>query len=179
MNEKQMTLGTDYTRAVDPVGWYASEKLWDIRCYWDGSKFWTRGGKQPKLPASFTKQMPKGIELDGGIYCGRGGQEAARKLCQYWHWPKGIEPMFMIYDVPQAFGNWAQRIETAAMINHNCPVAHTVNGWVVESIAQLQTAVAMTLQCGGEGIMIRNPKITRYECGLTSNLLKIKNPNVL
>ena len=29
---------------VDPTGWYMSEKLDGVRCYWDGDKFYSRAG---------------------------------------------------------------------------------------------------------------------------------------
>lgn len=178
MTEKDMTLGTNYTRDVDPVGWFASEKLWDVRAYWDGSFLWTRGGNRIAAPTRFIAGLPKGMQLDGGIYSGRGGQEAARRAVQYSDWT-GKET-FAVYDAPRAIGPWHKRIEAAALLlDGRSPIARTVCGFKIKSREHLADIVSEVLLGGGEGVMIRNPKITRYETGRTANLLKIKNVNVL
>lgn len=180
INEKSMTLGSDFTRDVNPCGWYASEKLWDIRCYWDGRKLWTRGGNNPKLPESFTNQLPCGVELDCGIYCGRDGQEAARLAVQFGKVDATKPLLLAVYDSPKTPGNWKRRITAAgSMIANRCPVAFTVPFKVVTGFEMLRDMVAKIVADGGEGVMIRNPKTTRYETGRTSNLLKIKNPHVI
>ena len=75
MNESQMTLGTDYTPDVNPVGWLVSEKLNGCRAYWDGSQFWTRGGNVIAAPDWFIDGLPA-VHLDGEY--GRAG-DALRK----------------------------------------------------------------------------------------------------
>ena len=56
----------------DVIEWWMSEKLDGIRAYWDGSKFYTRTGKEITPPKDFLSGMPDDVVLDGELCCGRG-----------------------------------------------------------------------------------------------------------
>ena len=54
-------------------GWLASEKLDGIRCIWTGEHLLTRQGKKFNfVPEWFLGKLPKGLPLDGELWCGRG-----------------------------------------------------------------------------------------------------------
>jgi len=55
INEKSMTLATDYHPGIDSAGWLVSEKMEDVRAYWDGVQFWTRGGNAITAPEWFAE----------------------------------------------------------------------------------------------------------------------------
>ena len=48
---------------IDPTGWWMSEKLDGIRCYWDGRGFYTRNDNRIEAPDWVVSQMPKGKQL--------------------------------------------------------------------------------------------------------------------
>jgi len=56
---------------VDPTGWWMSEKLDGVRCYWSGSKLYSRQGNEFLAPDYWKKDLPK-EPLDGELWCGRG-----------------------------------------------------------------------------------------------------------
>lgn len=166
MNESQMTLGTDYTPAVNPVGWLVSEKLNGCRAYWDGSQFWTRGGNVIAAPDWFKEGLPVSA-LDGEIWAGRGHFEEARQAVQLGRWTRRCK--FVAFDAPAFAGTWPRRMVAAEHLWHDvvsfevCKSRH----WLMKRLRQVQN-------WGGEGLVIRNPTATGYEIGKTSNLLKVK-----
>ena len=56
---------------TDPAGWYMSEKLDGVRCYWDGKNLYSRAGNKFYPPPYFIKDFPKDFELDGELWTGR------------------------------------------------------------------------------------------------------------
>lgn len=51
----------------DPSGWLMSEKLDGVRCYWNGSKMYTRNGNSFYAPKEWQDKLPK-IALDGELW---------------------------------------------------------------------------------------------------------------
>jgi DNA ligase 1 len=173
MNEKQMTLGVDYSRALCPApkGWFMSEKFNDCRAYWDGEQLWTRGGHIVQAPKWFTALLPRRVHLDGGIYAD-GDLTAARLATQYGKFDRLIR--YTVFDVPHVRGDWMERIAaTKGMFPKACHV-DIAHGRVCEGIRHLKNYLQVVRVHMGEGVMLRNPAITRYETGRTKNLLKVK-----
>jgi len=168
IDESQMTLGRDW-RGEDLRGWLVSEKLNGCRAYWDGAHLWTRGGNIIAAPPSFTRELPKGLHLDGEIWCGRGQQEAARWAVQYGNFT-GAEH-FVVFDAPEARGTWQQRIAEAGRLWRDVVRFEVCQSrrWLMERLRDVQAG-------GGEGLVARNPIITSYEVARTANFLKIKKP---
>ena len=52
-------------------GWYASEKLDGVRCYWNGKEMYSRNGKLFYPPDFFKSALPKDIALDGELWTKR------------------------------------------------------------------------------------------------------------
>jgi DNA ligase-1 len=88
-----MLAGTFDPEVNDPTGWYMSEKLDGMRCFWDGgisiglpagvvpyantavsggehisTGLWSRGGKVIHAPAWFTEDLPRNLFLDGELW---------------------------------------------------------------------------------------------------------------
>ena len=161
----RLMLGRDW-EGDSPAGWFVTEKLDGVRCYWDGDTAWSKEGNIIALPNHITKWLPK-TALDGEIFAGRGRFEIARSAVQYNRWTPDVN--FYVFDKPDAPGNWHQR-----MLNVQCSKHHRVLGIVCTSYAQLMDQLRATQNAGGEGLMIHSPLQTRYEPGRTSRLLKVK-----
>jgi len=167
INEAKMTLGTDYAPGVNPKGWLVSEKMEDVRAYWDGVQFWTRGGKVIAAPAWFKAGLPA-KHLDGGIWAGRGRFEEARQAVQLGRWTHQCR--FVAFDAPKAVGTWQQRMKVAGRLWRDV-VSFDVcqsHGWLMTRLREVQGG-------DGEGLVIRHPAINCYEVGLTGNFLKVKH----
>lgn len=54
----------------DPSGWFMSEKLDGIRCYWNGSCMYSRVGNIINAPKEWKEKLPK-IALDGELWSSR------------------------------------------------------------------------------------------------------------
>ena len=57
--------------ANDPKGWFMSEKLDGVRCFWDGRNMYTRNGNLFYPPDWFKELLPKNLALDGELWTGR------------------------------------------------------------------------------------------------------------
>ena len=68
---KVMLASTYDPDKVDPAGWYMSEKLDGVRCYWDGEAMYSRNGNKFYAPPYFLEAMPKGFALDGELWTAR------------------------------------------------------------------------------------------------------------
>jgi DNA ligase-1 len=114
----------------DIGGWYMSEKLDGMRCFWDGgisrglpkrevpyannsakdlryttepiaTGLWTRYGHPIQAPAWFLDQLPMGVNLDGELYLGRGRFQDVTSTCkQLVPDERWREVKFMIIDAP-------------------------------------------------------------------------------
>mmetsp|Transcript_11446 Transcript_11446/g.9855 ORF Transcript_11446/g.9855 Transcript_11446/m.9855 type:complete len:80 (+) Transcript_11446:1247-1486(+) len=57
----------DKGKNTDPTGWYMSEKLDGVRCFWNGSQMYSRNGNRFFPPKWFTKGFPDS-PLDGELW---------------------------------------------------------------------------------------------------------------
>ncbi len=172
INESSMTLGTDYA-GQRVIGWLATEKVEDVRAYWDGRQLWTRDGNAIAAPAWLTAGLPQGFALDGGVWCGRGRFEEARAAVQYGRWTRRCS--FPVFDAPGVMGGYPERLAAASAKLAGCAHAFTLDAQPIRSRSALASMLASVLDGDGEGLMLRNPAVTRYEHGRTSNLLKLKS----
>jgi len=174
INEKSMTLATDYS-GQDVTGWIASEKLDGCRAYWDGAALWTRGGNAIEAPAWFTAAFPQ-CHLDGEIWAGRGNFEKARRAVQYGQFGTEVScPVkFMAFDVPEAKGNWLQRMysERDRLWSEHAEKVGSIGAIrIQQNVSEWCKAI---VSGGGEGLILRNPAVTTYEKGRTPNLIRVK-----
>ena len=56
---------------LNPRGWLMSEKLDGVRCYWNGTKTYSRTNNEFFPPKWFTDALPKNVALDGELFLGR------------------------------------------------------------------------------------------------------------
>ena len=175
-----MTLAVDW-HGSNLAGWFVSEKIFDCRAYWSEGEFWTRAGNLIKAPKWFKRGMPK-HDVDGGIYAGRKGFQAASNATRFggkWFDEPGLE--FVAFDFPGMEATWDKRIREAARALKQSAVGRAVDFFQIapdcKSYRQLTEFLLKLRPLGGEGACMRNPEIKTYETGRSENLLRFKFDN--
>ena len=62
-----LMFATDWDDKQDPTGWWLSEKYDGLRAFWNGSKMFSRTGREIKLPDFFRIRLPP-LPLDGELW---------------------------------------------------------------------------------------------------------------
>lgn len=158
---------------IDPTGWWMSIKLDGIRCYWDGSKFWTRNKNEIAAPKSVLRQMPRGVKLDGELYCGRKMFEHCMGIKSDSKHPMWKQARFYVFDIVGMNKPFEERVERIAEVCEGVDFAIAVKQKLCKGEAHLQKKMKSEVAKGGEGIMLRKPK-SKYEHRRTKVLLKCK-----
>jgi len=179
IDESKMTLAVDMTGNRSVRGWLGSEKLNGCRAFWDGEKFWTRGGNVVEAPRWFTRGLPE-FQLDGEIHAGRGrgfgNDNSAFKLASAavrfgGNWfdetDDGHPITFTAFDAPEVSGNWLRRLR-------EIPGKVRIAPEVIRDIHHFTAYLLGLKKIGAEGAMFRNPESVGYETGRSENLLRFK-----
>jgi len=172
----------DGNKAVDPTGWWASEKFDGYRAIWNGFSFVSRNGKPYAVPDWFRALMPPGIALDGEFWMGRGKFQNCgifrKKIPNAQEW-RDADVHYTVYDVPAEAGKFEERMRRLEEVvkercadNSNCPLMFTKQT-KVKSSDHLDKMFKDMVALDGEGIMIRKPG-SDYEQKRSSSLLKYK-----
>jgi DNA ligase-1 len=149
------------------VGWYGSEKLDGCRARWDGRTFWTRGGSEvANVPQRIRDAMPP-FHLDGEFFAGRGRLEEAKAAVQYGRFTDRVQ--FVVFDAPDAAGDWLARIRFAARHYQPCVTPQMFAGK-----PQLGRAFRLITEAGGEGLVIHQPGAP-YVARRVRSVLKVKD----
>lgn len=158
----------------DPTDWLMSEKLDGVRAYWDGEKFWSRGGKIYNAPEFFTRDLPSDIHLDGEIWLERGKFDKASGLVRRHNEVDGWRDLtFLVFDAPEADGGFENRIDEAMAWVSSLDYARVVDQEVCEGMEHLQDKMNKILKLGGEGVMLRESG-SPYVRNRSGHLLKVK-----
>ena len=170
-----LTLAHKYNRSriSNWSDWRVSEKLDGHRAYWDGHKFWSRGGKIIHAPYWFVREFPN-IKLDGELYIGRGMLEKTsstvrRKTPDHKAWE---DVLYYVFDSPE-FPNQCFKSRYLYLHNISNPNIRVVPQFMVYSEKDLQDKMREVVEEGGEGLMLRNAW-SGYEYGRTHALMKMK-----
>jgi hypothetical protein len=161
---------------IDPVGWWVSEKLDGVRSYWNGSKFFSRGGNQFFPPQWFIDQMPKDHHLDGELFIGRGKFREAVSIVKSheggdrWH-----DIQFMVFDIPSSGEKpFEERIELIREVCNDIKNVTIVEQRQFTVEQSIDTLLKEIEDLGGEGLMLRQ-KGSKYEGKRSVTLLKVKS----
>jgi len=186
-------INKDGEKALDPTGWWASEKYDGYRAIWNGNTFVSRTGKPIIVPDWFITLMPPSIALDGELWVGRAKFDKCgifRKktpITQEWiDW----EVMYNVYDLPTSKKRFEERMKELKqiveerckcmiqlklpmeIIDVQCPLIYTEHV-KVKSDEHLDHMFKNVVDNKGEGMMIRKPG-SYYEMKRSSTLLKYK-----
>ena len=161
----------------DVTGWIGSEKFRGCRGFWDGFNLWTRGGLRVDIPPHWRDELPEGFPLDGEVYCGPDGEALATDFVRFGRFVDGMT--FMVFDAPEAGGNYLERLATARGRLEACGTGVEIQ--VVETRVLESTAAAIEWMLeiqkrGGEGLVARKNGLP-YKAGRTSKILKMKEPD--
>ena len=161
---------------TNPTGWYMSEKLDGVRCYWDGTAMYTRTGKPFYPPDFFKDVLPKDVCLDGELWTGRDEFQRVvsivRRQDKNDDWNQVI---YMVFDAPKIHEPFKKRIQMIKEIidKVNSPYVKLVEHSVCESPEHLMKEMDVVTANKGEGLMIRDPE-SFYEGKRSDTLLKVK-----
>jgi DNA ligase-1 len=171
-----MEVGDELSLPDDLGNWLISEKYDGVRAYWDGSQLLTRSGYPIQVPQGFTRGWPQ-QHLEGELWIGYGAFEPLSALvrshdtaAQDW------QPVqFMLFDLPQWPGNFAQRHEQLRRLVDTSTVANLQvipqqRGSTAEALDRRLTEV---IERSGEGLMLHRADAL-YQLRRTADLRKIK-----
>ncbi len=170
-----LLLANVWTPAVDPSGWWMSEKYDGVRGFWDGKKLSTRNGNAIHAPDYFLAELPAGIALDGELWMGRGKfEETSSTVLSDKPDERWKKVRFMVFDAPQAAGTFEERTKFVAS---TLPAKNEFVKPVIQerckNSAHLIAERDRIVGLGGEGLMLRKPE-SEYEAGRSPTLLKVK-----
>jgi len=163
----------------DPTGWYMSEKLAGVRCFWDGERMWS-GSRQSQhiAPKFFTKDFPKS-PLDGQLWTGRSAF-ALQKCTSFVRRSQPVDSewkqvRFMVFDAPELNSPFKERYEKLKEVigKIKSPYLAVLEHKVCKGVDELYSELINIKEGGGEGLMIRDPK-SLYEKKKSKTLLDIK-----
>jgi DNA ligase 1 len=170
-----LLLANVWSPAIDPTGWWISEKYDGVRGFWDGQRLKTRNGNTIHAPDYFIEGLPKNIPLDGELWLGRGKFEETSSIVlsdkpdERWRHIR-----FMIFDAPNAPGSFEERVSfLTSLIPATHPFLKAVAQDRCRNTAHLIAERDRIVALGGEGLMIRKPE-SAYEKGRSPTLLKVK-----
>jgi DNA ligase-1 len=174
-NSPALLLANVWTPAVDPSGWWMSEKFDGVRGFWDGRVLRTRNGNTIHAPDYFLAELPADVALDGELWMGRGKFEQTTSVVlsdkpdERWRMVR-----FMVFDAPAAKGTFEERMKFLAVtIPTAAQFVTVVPQERCKSAAHLIGERDRIVSLGGEGIMLRKPD-SGYESGRSPTLLKVK-----
>jgi DNA ligase 1 len=166
-------LAQSWDGALDPKGWWLSEKLDGVRAYWNGKQFLSRLGNVYHAPDWFLKGLPA-TALDGELFLDRKSFQKTiaivRRQDKSDLW-KSIR--YLIFDAPAHGGKFEERMESLralpalaqAAVHPQARCAGKAH--VVEELKRVEAL-------GGEGLMLRQPE-SLYVVGRSATLLKVKS----
>lgn len=160
----------------DPTGWWATEKLDGNRAYWDGWKLISRRGAVLQAPSWFTELLPQGEALDGELWAGRGNYEKVNKATASKrdpdpHWR---HLTYMVFDAPEARGNYLERLNRARYLVGYEPYVDVVEPHCIDSVVHMARMLAEVEAQGGEGLVIRD-LAAPYQEGDGGPILKVRS----
>ena len=105
-------LANKYTGEENIDGWYLSEKLDGIRCYFDGTTMRTRNGNIIHPPYEFYEHFPLGVQLDGELWIGRNQFHECHSIVRSQDEDKGwYKVKYLVFDAPKYPGVFKERLE--------------------------------------------------------------------
>ncbi len=159
--------------ALDPSGWWLSEKLDGVRAYWDGTRMLSRLGNVLHAPDWFVEGLPKHA-LDGELFLARKSFQKTvaivRRQDKTDHWK---QVRYVIFDAPAHGGPFEERLKVLSGLAAH-PYASAHPHALCTGAAHMREELARIEALGGEGLMLRQPG-SLYVAGRSATLLKVKS----
>jgi DNA ligase-1 len=142
-----------------------------VRAFWNGEKLVSRHSKEFVCPTWFIEELPKGAQLDGELWLGRGKWEdllgILNSLEGSWNKIK-----FMVFDMPSVAESYEIRMKKLLQLQfpeHVCVAAVEK----CQGNEHLLNRLNEVIKDGGEGLMAIEGQ-SLYVARRSSSLLKIK-----
>lgn len=171
-----LPLAETYRKGIDLDRYWVSEKLDGVRAYWDGERFWSRGGHEYRAPGWFTEGFPE-VPLDGELWLGR------QRFAELSGIVRKLEPLdsewrqvqFHAFDLPMADTPFRQRYERLQSLisEAKSPYLALVTQRPVPGHEWLMAELERVVAAGAEGLMLKRIN-SRYRAGRSDDLLKVK-----
>lgn len=162
--------------AIDPSGWWMSEKLDGVRAWWNGKGFVSRLGNPYLAPDWFIAGLPD-FPLDGELWLGRKQfQRCVSIVRRQDRSPAWQDIRFLVFDTPAIDEPFELRqTQCQAWFARQAPQyaefhPHEICNGKDHLDEELQRIEAL----GGEGLMLREPG-SHYVAGRSTTLLKVKS----
>ena len=158
----------------DIKGWLISEKFDGIRAYWNGENLISRQGYKFSAPQEFIKNFPK-FHLDGELFYKRGEFEKTVSIIRSENYADWQNLNYLIFDVPQAEGGLLERLKVLEkwLKENSAPHLKIIEQKKISDKSEVNQFLQEVLSKGGEGVILRNPKIA-YQGGRSEGFLKLK-----
>ncbi len=170
-----LLLAETWDNALDPTGYWLSEKLDGVRAYWDGMQLWSRLGNLFHAPDWFVAGLPR-EPLDGELWIGRKHFQRTvsivRRQDRSEHWR---QVRYVVFDAPGLDREFEKRLAfvreclAGGRPPHAAPHEHRR----CKGLDHLRIELDRLEALGGEGVMLRRAG-SRYEGGRSATLLKVK-----
>ncbi|MAL98179.1 MAG: DNA ligase [Alteromonadaceae bacterium] len=171
-----LMLANVYADQDDLEAYWVSEKLDGVRAYWDGAQFLSRQGNRFHAPAWFSSGFPA-VPLDGELWMGRGTFEKLMGAVRQQEPDDALwqRVRFMVFDMPEARGNFDQRLGTLRRLlaTPPSPYIEVVRQFRLATREQLLSKLDSVVDGGGEGLMLHRGD-SLYRAARTDDLLKVK-----
>jgi DNA ligase-1 len=168
-------LALRYTPAIDPAGYWVSEKLDGVRAVWDGQQLRFRSGRMIVAPAWFIAALPA-TPLDGELWLGRRRFDELSGLIRREdpQHPAWRDVRYMLFDQPGGAGDFSTRLQAlrALVAAAAVPWLQVVPQQRLPDRAALQRLLDETVANGGEGLMLHRTD-ARWQAGRSDALLKL------
>ncbi|XP_048253450.1 uncharacterized protein LOC124135824 isoform X2 [Haliotis rufescens] len=162
--------------AVNPVGWWISEKLDGVRAFWNGRCFYSRLGNAFIAPEWFTKDLPTDMHLDGELFGGRGKFQSTVSIVKTPEDERWKKISYHVFDVPNLEKQpFEKRYEELQGYFDKAKPKYAIlcEQTKCTSKEHVEEELEKALGLGGEGVMLREPK-SKYERRRSPTLLKMK-----
>jgi DNA ligase-1 len=174
---QDVLLAEKWTPAIDPTGYWMSEKLDGVRAYWDGSAMYSRNGNPFAIPDWFWRILPRGTAVDGELYVGPGKFNESVSIVRSgtadparWR-SSGIK--YMAFDLPDHPGLFEDRMRALDRVASTLPFLALRQTLCTSPKHLKQFHDSVTVR-GIEGTMLREPN-SYYERKRSKTLLKVKD----
>lgn len=163
----------------DPTGWWMSEKLDGVRCYWNGKTLKSRNGNEYFAPDFFTQGFPKTVSLDGELWTGRKKfnecVSIVRKSDSKHDFSEWRRVIYVLFDAPSLGGKFETRLKYLEGLTRtvNSPYLRAHEHIRCEGQAHMEQELKRVEDLGGEGVMLREPG-SNYDNFRSYSLLKVK-----
>ncbi|CAN5457123.1 hypothetical protein BH10PLA2_BH10PLA2_32590 [soil metagenome] len=172
----ELLLAESWDLALDPTGWWLSEKLDGVRAYWDGKQFLSRQGNLFHAPEWFIADLPD-EPLDGELWLGRKAFQRTVSIVRrqdksdLWR-----ELTYVVFDAPAQTTPFEARLAylKESLSARKLERTRVHAQLLCEGVDHLRGELARLEALGAEGVMLRRPG-ARYEGGRSTTLQKLKS----